>query len=421
VDTLPAVAYSGNKLDLSTLAGDYLPTTVDLRVRELGWGNHVLHKLAVTGNRAGGLWRGQVEATEFSGQMEYRQASIPDLAADSANVGRLYARLSRLTLGSTEAQDVENLLGEQPSSIPALDVVVEDFELVGKKLGRLEVEAVNQTSQVQRDPQREWRLKRLNLNMPGATLTASGAWRLQPGVTATPNSVSAPGAANKVSRDRRSTALDFKLDIRDSGDLLARFGMKDVIRNGKGAIEGKIEWQGSPISLDYPSLSGNFNVNLEKGEFLKADPGIAKLLGVLSLQSLPRRLMLDFRDVFSEGFPFDFLRGDVAIAKGIARTSNLQMKGVTAAVLMDGSTDIAKETQSIQVVVIPELNAGSASLITATINPLAGLYSFLAQLVLRQPLIAASTQELYIDGTWLEPRVTKIDRRPPPAPHNNVR
>ena len=47
------------------------------------------------------------------------------------------------------------------------------------------------------------------------------------------------------------------------------------------------------------------------GQFLKADPGLAKLLGVLSLQSLPRRLALDFRDVFSEGFAFDFVRGDV--------------------------------------------------------------------------------------------------------------
>jgi len=420
LDTLPMVAANGKKVDLVSAAGDYLPNAVNLRVRELGWGNHTLHKLVVTGNRVGGLWRAQVAATEFSGQMEYRQASIPDLAADSASAGRLYARLSRLTVGSSEAQDVENLLSEQPSSIPALDVVVEDFELLGKKLGRLEVEAVNQTSQVQREPQREWRLKRLNLSMPAATLTANGAWRLQPGAAAA-SSVVASGTSSKVSQDRRSTALDFKLDINDSGDLLARFGMKDVIRKGKGKIEGQIEWQGSPISLDYPSLSGSFNVNLEKGEFLKADPGIAKLLGVLSLQSLPRRLMLDFRDVFSEGFPFDFVRGDVTIAKGIARTNNLQMKGVTAAVLMDGSTDIAKETQSIQVVVIPELNAGSASLITATINPLVGLYSFLAQLVLRQPLIAASTQELYIDGTWLEPRVTKVERRQAPASPTNVR
>jgi uncharacterized protein (TIGR02099 family) len=395
------------------LGADYLPTTLSLRVRELGWGSQTLHKVVASGSRVGKLWRAQVDATEFSGQIEYRQPSVPDLAADSANTGLLYARLSRLTLGSSEAQDVENLLDEQPASIPALDVVVDDFELMGKKLGRLEVEAVNQTSLVQREPQREWRLKRLNLSMPPATLSATGAWRLQPGAPSA-SAMSLPGAAKPSAKDRRRTALDFKLDISDSGDLLARFGMKDVIRQGKGKIEGQIDWQGSPISLDYPSMGGSFNVNLEKGEFLKADPGIAKLLGVLSLQSLPRRLMLDFRDVFAEGFPFDFVRGDVVIAKGIARTNNLQMKGVTAAVLMDGSTDIAKETQSIKVVVVPELNAGSASLITATINPLVGLYSFLAQLVLRQPLIAASTQELYIDGTWLDPRVTKVDRRTAP-------
>ena len=69
--------------------------------------------------------------------------------------------------------------------------------------------------------------------------------------------------------------------------------------------------------LDYPSLSGSFNVNVETGQFLKADPGIAKLLGVLSLQSLPRRLTLDFRDVFSEGFAFDFVRGDVSISRAL--------------------------------------------------------------------------------------------------------
>jgi len=408
---LPATAKAEPAVALGT---DYLPSTVNLRVRDLRWGGHALHKLVVSGTRSGGLWRAQVEASEFSGQVEYRQPSVPDLAADSANTGRLYARLSRLTLGSAEAQDVESLLDEQPAGIPALDVVVEDFELMGKKLGRLEVEAVNQTSMVQRDPQREWRLTRLSLNTPSAQLIASGAWRLRTLSPGTATGVSAPGLATRPSgSDQRHTALDFKLDISDAGDLLTRFGMKDVVREGRGKIEGQIDWQGSPISLDYPSMSGSFNVNLEKGEFLKADPGIAKLLGVLSLQSLPRRLMLDFRDVFAQGFPFDFFRGDVVIKAGVARTDNLQMKGVTAAVFMDGSTDIAKETQAIKVLVVPEINAGSASLITATINPLVGLYSFLAQLLLRQPLIAAGTQELYVDGTWLEPRVTKVDRRAP--------
>ena len=78
-------------------------------------------------------------------------------------------------------------------------------------------------------------------------------------------------------------------------------------------------------------------MDVESGQFLKAEPGLAKLLGVLSLQSLPRRLTLDFRDVFSEGFAFDFVRGDVDDrATASPRTNNLQMKGVNAAVLMEG-------------------------------------------------------------------------------------
>ena len=87
---------------------------------------------------------------------------------------------------------------------------------------------------------------------------------------------------------------------------------------------------------------------------------MAKLLSVLSLQSLPRRLSLDFRDVFSEGFAFDFVRGDMLIDQGVASTNNLQMKGVNAAVLMEGKADIEKETQDLRVVVVPEINAMTA-------------------------------------------------------------
>ncbi|MDB5743127.1 MAG: hypothetical protein JWR68_1442, partial [Polaromonas sp.] len=211
--------------------------------------------------------------------------------------------------------------------------------------------------------------------------------------------------------DRRRAAMNFKLDIADSGELLKRFGMNGVIRRGKGRLEGQIDWIGSPLSLDYPSLNGQFNVNVESGQFLKADPGIAKLLGVLSLQSLPRRLTLDFRDVFSQGFAFDFIRGDVTIDQGVAQTNNLQMSGVNAAVLMEGSANIADETQALRVVVVPEINAGTASLIASVINPVVGLGSFLAQMFLRRPLMEAATQEFQIDGRWDDPKITKVDRK----------
>jgi uncharacterized protein YhdP len=204
--------------------------------------------------------------------------------------------------------------------------------------------------------------------------------------------------------------LNFKLDVSDGGALLARLGMKDVVRQSSGKLEGQVSWMGSPLKINYPSLSGAFTVNVASGQFLKADPGIAKLFGVLSLQALPRRLMLDFRDVFSDGFAFDFLRGDVRVEQGIAHTNNLQMKGVNAAVLMEGQADIAHETQDLKVVVVPEINTGTASLIATVINPAVGLGSFLAQMFLRRPLIESNTKQLHVTGSWSDPQVVVVPR-----------
>ena len=295
---------------------------------------------------------------------------------------------------------MENILDQQPARLPSLDIVVDDFELKGRRLGRVEIEAVNRNQPSSALGAREWRLNKLNLIMPEATLTASGNW-------AAVNAQAGPVAARNGS-DTRRTVMNFRLDIADSGELLKRFGMPGLIRSGKGKMEGQIAWLGSPLSLDYPSMNGQFNINVESGQFLKAEPGIAKLLGVLSLQSLPRRLTLDFRDVFSQGFAFDFVRGDVNIKQGLASTNNLQMKGVNAAVLMEGSADIAKETQDIRVVVVPEINAGTASLIATAINPAIGLGTFLAQYFLRTPLTEAATKQFLIDGSWSDPRITPV-------------
>lgn len=373
----------------TSAAMGYLPTVLAVRTKQLTVAGRQLHNLVVGGGRDGLVWRANLDATELNGYLEYRQPT-------ASNAGRLYARLARLAVGQSTAQDVESLLDDQPSTIPALDIEVEDFELRGKKLGRVDLEAVNLGAA----GAREWRLNRFNIQTPEATLTASGNWANLGGA-----------AVGRATKERRRTVLNFKLDINDAGDLLTRFGMAGVVRKGKGKVEGQVAWLGSPITVDYASMGGNFNVNVETGQFLKTEPGIAKLLGVLSLQSLPRRLTLDFRDVFSEGFAFDFFRGDVAIDQGIARTTNLQMKGVSAAVLMEGQADIAKETQNLRVVVVPEINAGSASLIAAAINPVVGLSTFLAQLILRGPLVNAATQEFTLDGTWVDPKVTKVERR----------
>ncbi len=396
-DVVSRLSASETPAAASSLAMGYLPNRLALRVGELTIGGRKLNRVLIGSGREGLLWRANLDASELNGYVEYRQPTGPA-------PGRLYARLARLAIAQSTAQDVENLLDEQPASIPALDVVVEDFELRGKKLGRMEVDAINLSAApgAAGGGAREWRLNRFNITTPEAVLAASGNWANV--------SASAAPAPGRSIRERRRTLLNFRLDINDAGELLNRFGMREVLRKGRGKIEGQVAWMGSPITLDYASMGGNFNVLVENGQFLKAEPGIAKLLGVLSLQALPRRLTLDFRDVFSQGFSFDFIRGDVAIEQGIAKTNNLQMKGVNAAVLMEGQADIARETQNIKVVVVPEINAGSASLVASAINPMVGLSTFLAQLILRKPLIEAATQEFVVDGSWVDPRVTKVKR-----------
>ena len=381
----PAYVASSNS-SLSASSQAYLPNRMTLKANELAVQGRNLHNVSVNGSREGYVWRAQTDAREFSGYLEYRQSN-------NQNAGRIYARLARLSLPPSADQTVESLLEDSPVAIPALDIVVEDLELRGKKMGRVEIEAINTDPTSPRsNAGREWRLSKLNITVPEASFKANGKW-----------------VTSRDGTQQAITDINFRLDVSDAGDLLNRLGTKDALRGGGGKLEGQVSWQGSPLTLHYPTLGGRFNVNIGRGQFLQAEPGVAKLLGVLSLQALPRRLLLDFRDVFSAGFAFDTIRGDVTIQQGIANTRNLQMKGVNAVVQMEGSSDIARETQNLRVLILPEVDAGTASLLAGiALNPAIGLSTFLAQLVLKQPLSRVNTQEFSIDGTWNDPKVTKI-------------
>ncbi|MGH8855167.1 MAG: YhdP family protein, partial [Telluria sp.] len=261
-----------------------------------------------------------------------------------------------------------------------------------KRLGRLELQASNVHAQAGR----EWRIDRLAIDNPDGQLKANGRWLTKDG--------------------RSNTSLNFILDIDDAGKLLDRLGFPETLRRGKGKMSGDISWSGLPYAMDIPSLTGQIEMNVESGQFLRQDPGAAKLLGVLSLQALPRLLKLDFHDVFSEGLAFDGISANAIIQRGVLRTENLKMHGVAATILMDGSADIANETTNLRVVVIPEFNLGTGPLVYGlAVNPVIGIGSYLAQLFLRAPVMKALTYQMRISGPWKSPTIIKIDN-PPPSP-----
>jgi uncharacterized protein (TIGR02099 family) len=382
----PVVLRAGADQGLAAL----LPTTAALDIGRLTFMHRIINQVVIGGSRSGDLLQANVNSRQLSGYIGWQTGS-------GNNPGTLSARLARLELPKSSDSDVERLLDEQPKSIPALDIVADNVDLHGHHFDRLEVQAVNRGRV---DGSKEWQLTHFQLTAQDGVLTGRGTW------TALGAQLTAPGSADAASPARR-TAMQFKLAINDAGGLLATLGKPGLLKGGKGEITGHLAWLGSPLSLDFPSLDGQFKLQLGSGQFLKADPGIAKLLGVLSLQSLPRRFTLDFRDLFSSGFAFDKVDADVDVQSGVASTHDFRMSGVAASVRIEGSTNLASETQNLRVVVVPNINAGAASLAYALVNPVIGLGTFLAQYIAREPLARAFTHVYDITGTWITPIVTE--------------
>ena len=352
--------------------------SVDMRIGTLDWFGRRFAALAVTATQQGGVLQLTVKGRDVEGAASWR----------AQGKGRLTARLRRLTVPVREEPvapaTVVAAADAKPPELPAIDLIIDEFQLGEHALGKLELLATPQ--------QRDWRIERLRLANPDGTLNLDGTWQTwltQP-----------------------ATQVNVRLDVVDIGKYLARLGYPEGVRRGTAKIEGSLVWAGSPQRIDYPTLSGNFVLDAAKGQFVKLEPGIGKLLGILSLQSLPRRISLDFRDIFSEGLAFDEIVGAVKVTKGVASTDNLRISGPAARIVMNGQVDLAKETQVLRVKVNPQLS-DTVSVAGALIGgPIAGVAAFIAQKLLKDPLNQIASYEYDVTGSWTDPVVNKVEQPP---------
>ncbi len=270
------------------------------------------------------------------------------------------------------------------NTLPGMSLSVDDLHIGDKALGKLELKARNDKG--------AWNLDMLSLQNPDGALKGKGVWN---------------------NTGRHQTRLDFELTAKDAGKLLDRLGYGDTVRRGTARLAGDLQWSGPLTGLHYPTLSGQLTVAAQKGQFNKLEPGVGKLLGLISLQSLPRRLTLDFRDIFSDGLAFDSIEGKLAIRKGVMRTSDpLRIFGPAAQIEMQGETDLKNETQDLQVVVRPEI--GSAAAVgVAIVNPVVGAATLLANTVLQKPLNRLFSYRYHVTGTWADPKIDKAGEAPP--------
>ena len=367
-------------------------------------GSQKLTALNARATPQAGSWSIELNSSEAAGQMTWR-ANPQAARGPSESKGTLVARLSRLWLTrpseEARAEAPTESEGEGDNAVtalsearrwPSIDLIAEDFRRGPSQFGQLTIDAAPSSSES------GWLVRQLMVVSPSARLEASGRWAAKRGGGTAADSPS-------------ETSLKVNLKVLSGGGLLEQLSHPGLIKDAPGAVRGELAWDGSPADFRVASLRGQLSLDLEGGRFLKADPGLAKLIGVVNLQSLPSRISLDFRDIFSDGFVFQRVRGDVRFERGRASTQNLRIVGVQASVFIEGDAYLSKETQDIRVLVLPELNAGLASLGYALINPAIGLGSFLAQYVLRDPLRQILAYEYRVTGPWDAPSVTEVARR----------
>jgi uncharacterized protein (TIGR02099 family) len=318
-------------------------------------------------------WSASMSSAEFAGDLVYR----------SEGSGRLVARFTRLTLPE-DSPAVKP--GEGLKDLPGVDIVADNFTHRGRKLGRIEVLAKHEAPD-----SRTWRIEKLAMTNADSSLTGTGQWK--------------QGEAS-------STSLAFKLGVSDVGQFLDRLGYPDHLKSGRANLEGTLIWNGDPLNIDYATLGGNLQLQAEDGQFLEIEPGIGKLVSLMSLQNLPRRLSLDFRDVFSKGFQFDRITSSMSIERGAMAVKEFQMHGPAADVSMTGQVDLSLETQSLTVKVIPQLG-DTASTVVGLVNPLVGVATLIAGRAMKNPLGKLFAYEYSVSGTWTDPKVEKVQ---PPVP-----
>jgi uncharacterized protein (TIGR02099 family) len=342
---------------------------LDLRVAELRAFGREWHDVALQVSATPAQWQGSLASREAAGTLFWTPAGP----------GALTGRFTRLHL-LPPAPEMRAAPDGEVADYPALDVTAEDFRLGERQLGRLTLIAIPENG--------EWRIRQLDLRNPEGTVSMKGVWQPVP----------AP-----------LTRMEVSGDVNDIGRYFARLKLPQGIKGGSARVQGQLSWNGSPQAVDWPTLAGELRLDARKGQFLKVEPGIGKLIGVVSLQALPRRVALDFRDVFSEGFAFDQISGTAAISRGVARTQDFSMAGTSARVEMKGEVSLVGETQRLDVKVVPSMSE-SVALGAAIVNPAVGIATLLAQKALKDPIGAMVAFEYEVSGTWDDPMVMKKRR-----------
>lgn len=298
----------------------------------------------------------------------------------------LHAKFEKLTLKSAEQDEDNNQIAI--NKIPELDINIDEFVFNGNKLGKLSLLTNNIENGIN--------INNLSISKPGLNINASGKWT----------------SIDDIDRS------DFKATLKADtiGNMLGTFNFDAAnIKDGQTNMEMNAHWMGTPMEFAMENIDGELDIKIDKGQFLDINPSAGRLFGLLSIQTLPRRLTLDFTDVFDEGFAFDNITGSFNVQQGHAYTNNLEMTGPSADIVVSGRTGLSTEDYDQIATVTPKISSGLpvASALFGPVGVGVGAVIYLAGEVFNaipRKIDQILKQQYTITGSWDAPNIEKIKK-----------
>lgn len=268
----------------------------------------------------------------------------------------------------------------QTTDLPRLALDVADLRLEGQALGRLALRAGLGADDA-------YLLEDLALSGADHELEASGGWYPADGI-------------------RLRTVLRSE----DAGALLSGFGYGAMKRGGRGRVRANLRWPEGLQALRMDAMQGELSLRLRDGQLVQVEPGAGRVFGLLSVALIPRRLSLDFGDVFEEGFAYDSLDAEIRFANGFATPETLVMEGPSARISVEGPVDLSRREYDQHVTVRPKASA-TLPLVGGLVGGLPGAAAMLlAEQLFRGGVDGAARADYRITGPWHAPEIERLGR-----------
>lgn len=271
-----------------------------------------------------------------------------------------------------------------PRRLPALDVLIRQFQWGDLDLGEFRLNSHRDSRGLQ--------IEQVSTKRRGLELNGSGQWQW-------------------IDSQPRSE-MRLRLATDNLGQTLKAAGFDIALQRGQAVIEMDGKWPGSPIDLSLQRVEGNLELVATDGVIPEAGPGAGRVLGLISLNSIPRRLRLDFSDVFGEGLAFDRVAGRFELSGGIASTDDLRIDAPAAEIRMRGRTDLEERTYDQTMIVRPGVGSALPVIGALAGGPVGAAAGAALQQIFSKPLGGISEVRYSVTGSWQDPVMEPVAVEP---------